>query len=116
MRRGLLHVEYEVNDVVQYPKDEEPISVAADEIDKRDCDFVQLVDQNSKDCNDKKYYDFVPAIQLREHYVNGTEAESEVRLTPSEFCPVIQYESLKAVTKGNWQPLSIAPSFAWQCN
>ena len=36
MRRGLLHEEYEVNDVVQYAKDKEPTSVATDKIDKRD--------------------------------------------------------------------------------
>ena len=36
IHRGLLHEEYKVNDVVQYPKDKELTSVAADEIDERD--------------------------------------------------------------------------------
>lgn len=67
MHRNLLHEEYEVNNVVQYPKDEEQTSVTGDKIDKRYSNPVQLVDQNLKDCNDKKDYDFVPAIQPQKY-------------------------------------------------
>ena len=45
MHRNLLHEEYEVNNVVQYPKDEEQTSVTGDKIDKRYSNPVQLVDQ-----------------------------------------------------------------------